>query len=146
MSTQFENSAERSTELISLFLDGEDVDPGLLGKALIGPGGRDTLLEFLALRERLHRELDFRPSADFYETLEERLSSARPPTVTRKSGRMALATLSLLLGIGIGFGLRLAHTPAEDPPAASRTFYFELGTDWYAHADEQPTWTREEQR
>lgn len=144
MSTQFENNAERSSELISLFVDGEDVDAGLLGKALVAPGGRETLLDFLALREHIHKELDIQPSADFYEILEEGLSSVRRRSATRKFPRIALASLSLLLGIGIGLGVSLTRSRVEGPPPANRTLRFEPGTDWYAHAREEPSWNREE--
>jgi hypothetical protein len=145
MSAQFENNAESLSELISLFVDGEDVDAGLLGKALVRPGGRETLLDFLALREHIHKELDFQPSADFYENMEQRLISTKRPTANRKFRTIAVAILSLVLGIAIGWGVGLG-AKTSDPPSPSRTIRFEPGTDWYAYAGERSSGTGEEPR
>lgn len=66
-----------SEELLSLLVDGEEVDPDALAAALAEPGATDLLVQYACVH-RAVRNPDAQPGDAFYEKLRRRLDTAPP--------------------------------------------------------------------
>ena len=107
-------------EMLSRFVDGDDVDPALLATALDAPDGRRLLVEFALLRHAIGHDRSA-PGRSFYN---------RPVVVRmKKAGRPPLAwavAALMLISAVIGFGADAwRHARADAPPHVERTLQFE---------------------
>ena len=127
-------------ELLSAFIDGEEVEPRELAEALGAPGAREMLRDFALLRAEV-REDDLRPSAAFYAAMEEALGGEsgidRRPWWVRAipvpaPALAAMVLIAVLVGGWTVMGLRPAtiETTEELPPEPDRVVRFEPGVDW----------------
>ena len=127
-------------ELLSAFIDGEEVDPRALADALAAPGAREMLRDFALLRAEV-REDESRPSAEFYaemdKVLEGNLGIDRRPWWIRAipvpaPALAAMVLAAVLVGGWATFGLRMGGDGdrPELPPKPDRVVRFEPGVDW----------------
>lgn len=111
-------------ELLSAFVDGEDVAPEDLAEALGAPGAREALSGFLRLRV-LVRDDDARPSSAFYERMDEVLEApARPPWWRRRirvpAPALALAAAAFVVAAAVLGWTGLARSRGPVPPTPTR--------------------------
>ena len=116
-------------EVISAFLDGESFDSNALASALAEPGGRELLLDLIALRAVVQEEAPATaPAVDACSlTRQRRLWVA---------AGFAAATLLFSVGGALAMKeLRPASTPtaleADVPPHPDRVVTFEPGLEWH---------------
>jgi hypothetical protein len=119
-----------SSEILSAFVDGETVDADALAAALSAPGGRETLIDFVRLREAVDE--DERPSEPFVRRMRKRLAGARWDTgrAVRFAAAAAIAALAVVGAADLIRGTR-ARPSADEPPPVARVIRFEPGVDWY---------------
>ncbi len=129
---------EDPAELLSAFLDGENVEPVALAEALSSPGAREALRDYALLRARVRADT-VSPGAAFYEAMERALGSERRARFWEWSwirvpapAFAALVVTALGLGIWAGFGLQRGTKGNETPPRPDRVVRFETGVDWKA--------------
>ncbi len=105
-------------EMLSAFFDGEAVDPDALADGLRDPSALEFLVECARLRRTVHADSS-RPSAEFCESMRERLGQGdRRRASRRRLVQISLAaSLALAAGLG-GFGLRALFETR--PPAIAR--------------------------
>jgi negative regulator of sigma E activity len=127
---------DESMELLSAFLDGEDVDPGELATALTDPAAREALRDFALVRSAVREDSD-RPGAAFYERMERELSADRPTMAWwRRVVPVPAPALAAMLVAGVLLGLWAVLPPPvapdriEQPPEPSRIVEFVEGVDW----------------
>jgi hypothetical protein len=102
--------------VISAFLDDEPFDPADLARALADPGGRDLLLELVALRTLIREE----PVA----------TPVQPPRVSRSKWiAVGFLAASVLFGAGAAWLLPplLRQRAADVPPTPTHVVTFETG-------------------
>jgi negative regulator of sigma E activity len=124
-------------ELLSAFLDGEDVDPGALADALTDPAAREVLRDFALVRSAVREDPD-RPGSAFYTRMERALSTERPATGWwRRTVPIPAPALAAMLVVGVLLGtwavrpLRVGSGPRIDrPPEPDRIIEFVEGVDW----------------
>jgi hypothetical protein len=116
-----------SHDVISAFLDEEPFDAEALGAALAEPGGRELLLDLIALRALVHDDV-------------AALATTMPRQRRRwiASGFIAAAALFAAL-VWVAPSLLMpparAHsrmsTDADAPPTPDRVIQFQPGVDWH---------------
>jgi hypothetical protein len=104
-------------EVVSAFLDDEPFDPADLARALADPGGRQLLLELVALRT-LVRDEPIAPAARGVAGV------SRPKWIA-----VGFLAASVLFGAGAAWLLPplLRQQPADVPPTPQRVVTFETG-------------------
>ncbi|MDX1389890.1 MAG: hypothetical protein R3344_11910 [Acidobacteriota bacterium] len=129
-----------SFELLSTFLDGEEVDAGELAEALARPGARETLRDFALLRADV-RDDPSRPSPAFYEQMDRIFDreTGRPRRWWSSWVPVPVPALAVLVVVAvaltawIGLPRVFEQPPAEpQPPQPTRVIHFEQGVDWRA--------------
>jgi len=128
---------DESMELLSAFLDGEDVDPGALAEALTDPAAREVLRDFALVRSAVREDPD-RPGSAFYARMERELSTERPATRWWRrvvpipaSALAAMLVAGVLVGTWAVMPSRVAPDRAfEQPPEPDRIVEFVEGVDW----------------
>lgn len=114
-------------EIVSVFIDGEPVDPDLLARALADPAGRTCLVDLLRL------------GALVVEAETEAFGGA--PSPVRKEPRVWLFAAAAALVVGLGafaagmqVGYQTMPTPTsarqEDPPKPDRVIELREGIEW----------------
>ena len=126
---------EDRVELLSAFLDGEEIPPGELASALAVPEAREYLRDFASMRTAVQAD-ETRPSESFYERMEGLLSE-NPPRLRRSRIRAATrasllaAAIVLAAILGVIAGLEFTSAKRFDvPPAYERRVEFVRGVDW----------------
>jgi len=128
---------DESMELLSVFLDGEDVDPGALAEALTDPAAREVLRDFALVRAAVREDPD-RPGSAFYARMERELSTDRPTSAWwRRVVPIPAPVLAAMLVAGVLLGI-WAVLPSrvgpdrmfEHPPEPDRVVAFVEGVDW----------------
>ena len=94
-------------EVISAFLDDEPFDARALAEALSEPGGRELLIDLVALRTLVQPQPKDTPA----------FTRPRPPVWQALA---AAAAVLIALASGYAIGERRSSAAANDPPAASR--------------------------
>jgi hypothetical protein len=114
-------------DVISAFLDEEPFNPADLGAALAEPGGRELLLDLIALRALVHDEMA--SSAD---------TTPRQRRRWIASGFLAAAALfAAVVWMAPSFLPHSAHASsglsaaADAPPTVDRVIQFQPGLDWH---------------
>lgn len=128
-------------EILSSFMDGEEVEPAALAEALTVSGARETLLDFALLRARL-RDDPARPGFEFYRAMEPLLADRPDRSWWRKLVPVPAPALAVLVLAGMGLGIwgglelrRVERTRVESPPVPDRVLHFEPGVDWQSQTD-----------
>jgi hypothetical protein len=105
-----------SHDVISAFLDDEPFDASELAAALSEPGGRELLIDFIALRHIVHTDGLALP--------------AQPATMKRSLLRMLLPAAAVLVALAGGYviGERSTQATSDDAPAATRVV--EAPAEW----------------
>lgn len=117
---------ESHEELLSAFVDGEELRAEELARALASPGGRETLIDFVRLRERMARD-DATPSADWYARVGQHVGRRLP---VRSNAWLLAAAATAVLVLG-GWALMRDNNPSGPvPPVPDRQIEFEPGTEW----------------
>jgi negative regulator of sigma E activity len=126
---------EDRVELLSAFLDGEEIPPGELAQALAEPEAREYLRDFASMRNAVRAD-ETRPSASFYESMEgvlseppARLRHSRVRSATRGSLLAAAVVLAAILGVIAGLEFNTANR-SDAPPEYDRRVDFVRGVDW----------------
>jgi hypothetical protein len=96
-------------EVISAFLDDETFDPGQLAEALSEPGGRDLLLDLLALRHLVQPQGNDVPA-----------SFEQQPRRSPLRALVAVAAVLVALAGGYFVGQGRSGTALSEAPAATR--------------------------
>ena len=116
-------------EVISAFLDGESFDSNALASTLAEPGGRELLLDLIALRAVVQEEAPATAPAVDARSL------ARQRRLWVAAG---FAAATLIFGVGSVLAvkaLRPAPVPtaleADVPPHPDRVVTFEPGLEWH---------------
>lgn len=122
---------DEALELLSAFLDGEEVDPRALADALAHPGAREALREWTLLRAEV-RDLA-RPSPAFYSRMDRALARGEAPFWRRAVPVPwpALAAAGAIVAVGIALAVK---DRPELPPTPSRTLTFEEGVEWHGRS------------
>ena len=117
-------------EILSAFVDGEAVEPGALASALMEPGAREALVDFVLLRAALADEPE--PSMAFVEHMRRRLGAGRPFVRLPRSLRLvAVAAVLALATLGVlDLGRLVRPARPDSPPTPTRVMRFEPGVDW----------------
>jgi hypothetical protein len=116
-------------EVISAFLDNEPFDANELAHALAEPGGRELLLDLMALRA----------------VVQEDSAAGATPVVIRTAARqrrrwaaVGFAAATLLFGVGsilavkaLRPGTSSPSAEADVPPRPDRVVTFEPGLEWH---------------
>jgi hypothetical protein len=107
-------------EVISAFLDNEDFDAGELARALAQPGGRDLLLDLVALRTLVQDDGIAAPAQ-----MKTTAASAR------KWVAVGFLAASIVFGAGAAWLLPplLRQQRADVPPRPHHVVTFETGPD-----------------
>jgi hypothetical protein len=108
--------------VLSALIDREPVDPNVLASALEDPAARAQLVDFVRLRESVHREL----AVD--DGVEAAVRSTGHSTLKLWIARAALVLLPLTLGATAGAWF--VERQATRPPAPDRIVQFVPGVDW----------------
>ena len=117
-------------EILSAFVDGEAVEPGALASALMEPGAREALVDFVLLRAALADERE--PPTAFVERMRRRLGGARPfARLPRSLLLVAAAAILALATLGVlDLGRLVRPVRPDAPPTPTRVIRFEPGVDW----------------
>ena len=128
-----------SNELLSAFLDSEEVDPRELYEAFLAPGAREVLRDFILLRAEFAGDESL-PSVEFYRRMDPMM---RPKTREERKTRWwrmnvsipapALAALVVVvvgLAMWLGAGKLRLEGGAEAPPVPDRIVRLVPGEDW----------------
>ena len=125
-----------SEELLSLLVDGEQVDPDALAAALAEPDATETLVQYA----RVHRAVlnpETRPSDQFYQKMRRQLEAGPRRTIPWRAALAAAAVivLSVLGGMWFGWSMQPARTvsvpvavrtPSAPPPIADTAAPFRI--------------------
>ena len=105
-----------SHDVISAFLDDEPFDAGELANALSEPGGRELLIDFVALRHVVHNDGQSLP--------------VQSAGVKRSMLRLLLPVAAVLVALVGGYviGERSTQVTPDAAPAATRVV--EAPTEW----------------
>lgn len=119
-------------EILSALLDGEPVAPDVLAAALLAPGAREALVDFVRLRAEIGADVS-RPSPNLQATIGNALGRRRPPGRTWRTVQVAAAAVVLSLATfgAMSLRVRLLDGRPEEPPRATRVLQFEPGVDWH---------------
>ena len=126
-------------EILSAFVDGEDVDAAALVEALERPDAIEALRDFVKMRAHVRADAST-PASAFHE-------SARPASVAGGEGwwrrsvrvRMPLLAAAAVIAVVLAGAPWMLRAPAgEDapstthlaPPTPDRVLHFERGVDW----------------
>ena len=125
--------SQDSLEVMSALLDCEPVAPDVLAAALLAPGAREALVDFVTLKARLADDHS-RPSPVFYRAMDRTLGwRARP--VWQLLRRVAAVVVLALVAVGaISLETRFRGNAADEPPRATRVIHFTPGVDWHEGA------------
>ena len=121
-------------ELLSVFVDGEEVDPDELAAVLALPGASDALIEFVRLRARLSRdknELDAGIQSAIRQSIQGR-PQARSRLAAWSRVAAAIAVLIAALSVPGLRKLQRSEPPPIKPPEPTIVLHFESGVDWYS--------------
>ena len=132
-------STDPSLEIVSAFVDGEDVPPAALAAALAAPGARELLRDAFLLRAAVRDEA--RPSDAFYSRMKRTLAGAGRESWWRRTVPLPLPALAaglLLAAVLVGLWLERARPQDVSPPPVSRLMPFEAGVDWKPIQGERP--------
>jgi hypothetical protein len=119
---------EEMSEVLSAFVDGEDVDGQVLVEALNEPGACELLIEFVQLRNACRTEE--RPNAAFYAAIGKTLSPVRWRRAFRLLAAAAVLVLATLGGFELGSRLS-SRRQVDEPPTPTRVLQFERGAEWH---------------
>lgn len=121
-----------SHEVISAFIDNEPFDAAELGRVLAEPGGRELLLDLLALRSLVDTDSTAKSSAP---------ATMAPPVERRRWVALGFAAATFVFAVGGGLifnatrNASTAATPstsgADVPPTPDRVVTFEPGLEWH---------------
>ena len=114
-------------DLLSAFLDGEEVRTAEILGLLDTPSGQRAALDFLRLRAATQSEA--RPSEAFYERVRPLLIRRGPRAGHWINWRFA-AGLVLSATVGLWAGSTFVEPPVDGPPVPVRIVEFEPGVDW----------------
>jgi negative regulator of sigma E activity len=103
-------------EVLSAFVDGERVEPEALTEALLAPGAREALVDFIHLRGCLASAPE--PSAGFVRRVRGRLQRSRLPRVFRYAAAAAVLALAALGAVDLGH--RILPERSVEPPTPTR--------------------------
>lgn len=124
-------------ELLSAFLDGEEVEPTALAEALTTPGARETLRDFALLRAGIQDD-DEAPGAEAYRSIRGQLAAAERVSWWRRAipvpvpAVAASVVLALALAFWAGASFRpVATAEVEEPPTPDRVVRYQPGVDWH---------------
>ena len=116
------NEETLNTDVISAFVDNEPFDPEALSRALAEPGGRDLLLDFIALRQVVGAETSAEP---------------RIAVVAHRSGwRELVAAAAVIAALAGGYAAgRVQTEPAQSTdetaaPKPTRVVELRPGVEW----------------
>jgi hypothetical protein len=111
-----------NSEVISAFVDNEPFDPGALARALAEPGGRDLLIDFIALRHVVNEE----------GTVEQPLAVMSPRSRWREAIAAAAVIAALAGGYAAGRVQRGLEPSLDDTSAPKPTRVVDLrpGVEW----------------
>lgn len=120
-------------EVISAFLDNEPFDAGELAHALAEPGGRELLLDLVALRQIVQEDAAVPPVAGNH-----RAWSRQRRTWVAAGFLAATIVFSIAAGIAAPSLLNRAHpaagpstSEADVPPTPNQVVSFQPGLDWH---------------
>ena len=105
-----------SHDVISAFLDDEPFDASELANALSQPGGRELLIDFIALRHIV--------------LTEGSAQSAPPAGVKRSLLRVLLPVAAVLIALVGGYFIGERRSQLSPDPAPSPTRVVEASTEW----------------
>ena len=105
-----------SHDVISAFLDDEPFDAGELAAALSEPGGRELLIDFVALRHIVHTD--------------GHAASAQPASVKRSVLRLLLPVAAVLVALVGGYFIGERRSQFVTDAAPSPTRVVEASTEW----------------
>jgi hypothetical protein len=117
-------------EVLSAFVDGERVEADHLASALVEPGAREALLDFVRLRNALAD--DSLPSERFVRVMKGQLGERRQSALARPLRLVAAVVVLALAGLGLlDLRRRLGvESQPDQPPAVARVIRYEPGVDW----------------
>jgi len=122
-------------EILSAFIDGEEIPPRELAEALAAPGAHDALRDFALLRAAV-REDESRPGPHFYAETERSVRHAAGPRWWTRKVRVPVlalaASILLIVALALWAGLagQLASPAIDAPPEPDRIIHFRPGVDW----------------
>jgi negative regulator of sigma E activity len=122
---------DEALELLSAFLDGEEVDPRALAEALSRPGARDALRDWTVLRAEVRDAA--RPSPAFYARMDAALARAADPW-WRRAIPIPWPALAAAGAIVLAMVVFAERERPETPPVPTRTFTFEEGVEWHGRS------------
>ncbi len=122
-------------EFLSAFLDGEDVPPDDLSRALSMADSRDLLVDLVLLRASIRADRS-RIDHQVEQRIERGLKIERSPLSRffRPAPLIATAGLAAVLLLVVWFGRPGPDLPdsiEQDPPSVNRVLQFERGVDWH---------------
>lgn len=117
---------DETLELLSAFLDGEEVDPRDLADALARPEAREILRDWTLLRAEV---LDpARPSATFYARMDAALARTSEPW-WRRAVAIPWPALAAA-GVAVVAGILLWSRPTTPrPPEPTRVIHLDFGEE-----------------
>lgn len=122
---------DEALELLSAFLDGEEVDPRSLAEALSQPGAREALRDWTLLRADVRD--DARPTPAFYARMDATLSRAAEPwwrwAVPIPWPALAAAGAVVVVMLALA-----GRERPEVPPIPARVLSFEEGVEWHGRS------------
>lgn len=122
---------DEGLELLSAFLDGEEVDPRALAEVLARPGAREALRDWTLLRAEV-QDLA-RPSPAFYARMDGALARAAEPW-WRRVVPVPWPALAAAGAVVIAVIALAGRDRPEMPPIPSRTLAFEEGVEWHGRS------------
>ena len=122
---------ELDYEVLSAFVDGEEIDLTRLEMALESARGRQILIDCVRLRQTARGGQEV-PSAAFYERARKQFGSR--PRIVRNAVPLPIAVAAMFVAAVVGslFGttFRTDQRQLSIPPTAARVLTFEPGIDW----------------
>jgi hypothetical protein len=120
-------------QILSTLIDGEPVAPDVLAAALLAPGAREALVDFVRLRAEIRAD-ESRPSPRLHAAIDHMLGRPRRPrrVMWRVLQGAAAAVVLALAALGASnLPSRFQAAAAEEPPRAGRVLRFTPGVDWH---------------
>jgi hypothetical protein len=128
-------------ELLSAFLDGEEVRPAALADALSTDGAREALRDWTLLRADLRDDEEI-PGAETYRQIQATLRADERGAWWRRVVPIPAPALaaSVLVALALAFWTGLALRPGipapDEPPVTTHVVRFEPGVDWHEIEEE----------